>query len=170
MILMAYRHRDAKTLAVLTLAVSAGILGTVYASQYLGGLQPCNLCLYQRWPWWIAGAIAAIAAFAPVNVAARYGLCALAGLSILVGAGIAIYHTGVEQHWWAGPSACAAGSIPTSLADMQRMMAVPVVPCDKPAWTLFGVSMAGYNAVFSLLFGGFVAVRGIRGLRGADSR
>lgn len=170
MALRALPFRNSKPLAVLVLAISAGVLGTVYASQYLGGLQPCHLCLYQRWPWWIAGGIAAVAAFAPIGAAARYALCVLAGLSVLAGAGIAIYHTGVELHWWPGPSTCAGGAIPTSLADMQKMMATPIVPCDKPAWTLLGISMAGYNAAFSLLFGGFVAVRGIQGLRGGNRR
>jgi disulfide bond formation protein DsbB len=170
MTLPALPFHDGKTVAILVLAISASVLGTAYASQYLGGLQPCNLCLYQRWPWWIAGGIAAIAAFAPIAPIARYTICAMAGLSILAGAGIAVYHTGVEQHWWEGPSACAGGAMPTSLADMQRMMAIPIVPCDKPAWTLFGVSMAGYNAVFSALFGGFVTARAIQGLRGGEFR
>jgi len=155
---------------MLVLAVSVGVLGTVYASQYLGGLEPCNLCLYQRPPWWIAGGLCAVAAFAPLNVTARHGLCLIAALSILAGAGIAIYHTGVEQHWWQGPTTCGGGAIPSSLADMQRMMSTPIVPCDKPAWTLLGISMAGYNAMFSLFFGGFVAMQGVQGMRGGDTR
>lgn len=165
----ALRFDDSKTLAVLLFAVSAGVLGTVYASQYLGGLQPCNLCLYQRWPWWIAGGIGAIAAFAPAAMTVRRGLCLAAGLSVLAGAGIAVYHVGVEQHWWQGPTTCGGGTIPSSFADMQRMMSTPIVPCDKPAWTLLGISMAGYNAVFSILFGGFVMERSLRGRHGAIS-
>jgi disulfide bond formation protein DsbB len=159
------RIHDSRTLAILLFAVSAGVLGTVYASQYLGGLQPCNLCLYQRWPWWIAGGLGAVAAFAPISATVRGWLCFAAGLSVLAGAGIAAYHTGVEQHWWQGPTTCGAGAIPSSFADMQRMMATPIVPCDKPAWTLLGISMAGYNAAFSLVFGGFAVERSLRGLR-----
>jgi len=166
----AHTFQKGGSLGALALAVSAGVLASVYASQYLFGLEPCDLCLYQRWPWWIAGGLGAAAAFAPLPAAARVWLCVGAGLSILAGGGIAVYHTGVEQHWWQGPTTCGAGAIPGSFAEMQRMMAKPIVPCDKPAWTLFGVSMAGYNAAFSLLFGAFVTASGLRGRRGGDAR
>lgn len=164
----ALRIRESRWLAALVLAVSVGVLGTAYVSQYFFGLEPCNLCLYQRWPWWIAGGLCAIAAFAPATP--RRALCLAAGLSVLAGAGIAVFHAGVEQHWWRGPSACAAGNLPGSLAEMERLMASPIVPCDTPAWTFLGVSMAGYNAIFSLLFGGFVILCSLRDIRGARTR
>ena len=72
--------------------------------------------------------------------------------AILTGAGIALYHVGVEQHWWAGPTACGGGGqVPGSLAELGRMMNQPVPRCDEPAWSLFGISMAGYNVFFSLI-------------------
>jgi disulfide bond formation protein DsbB len=168
--LSVFRLQDSRFLAALVLAVSAGVLATVYASQYVFGLEPCDLCLYQRWPWWVAGGFCAIAALAPMTATMRASLCLVAGLSLLVGAGVAVYHTGVEQHWWQGPSACGGGDIPVSFSEMQRMMSKPIVPCDKPAWTFLGISMAGYNAAFSLLFGGFVTASGLRELRGKDER
>ena len=78
-------------------------------------------------------------------------LLALAALSLAVCAGIAFFHVGVEQHWWAGTSSCGATQDgPVSLSDLQGALNKPVVTrCDEPAWTLAGVSMAGYNMVIS---------------------
>ena len=165
---MKYRVDPDQTPIIVVLA-SLAALFAAYVAQYGFDLQPCELCLYQRWPWWIAGGVAGVAAFAPVPMTVRRGLCLAAGLSVLAGAGIAIYHVGVEQHWWQGPTTCGGGAIPSSFADMQRMMSTPIVPCDKPAWTLLGISMAGYNAVFSLFFGGFVVERSLRGTQGAKA-
>ena len=95
--------------------------------------------------------LSTVVAYAAFIAAEHY--LEVSGVMATVGAGIAAYHVGVEQHWWQGPTACAGGTIPSSFAEMQRMMSTPIVPCDKPAWTLLGISMAGYNAVFSLLFG-----------------
>lgn len=133
------------------LALAAATLGTVYASQYLGGLQPCKLCLYQRWPWWVAGGLALLGLALPQL---RRGGLMLAGLAIWVGAGIALYHTGVEQKWWSGPASCSGGSMPDSLEALRALIfSAPVVRCDEIAWSLFGISMAGYNALLSVATG-----------------
>src|SRR5580700_5142563 len=95
--------------AVLVLAASVLVLGAALLSQYWGGLSPCELCLLQRWPWRVAIAIAAaawlIGGKVPLPIPAI-----LLGTVFLVGSGIAFYHVGVEQHWFAGPTACTAGS------------------------------------------------------------
>lgn len=149
------------------LAISAATLAAVYASQYIGGLQPCELCLYQRWPWWAALVLSAVAAVPALSATLRLLLVGLAGASVLAGAGIAVFHVGVEQHWWPGLASCsAAGQAPVSFEQMQQMMLQPAARCDEPAWTLFGISMAGYNALLSLAVGGWalgVAVAGIAG-------
>ena len=69
---------------------------------------------------------------------------ALAALAVLAGAGIALFHVGVEQHWWKGLATCT-GDLNTaqSLSDLEnQLMATPITPCDRPAWTMFRVSMA----------------------------
>ena len=142
---------------MIVLAVAVATLAGAYGSQYIGGLAPCELCLYQRWPWWAAIALL-LASFIPaVGPAGRGGLVTLAGIGLIAGTGIAFYHVGVEQHWWAGTEACAgpsgeAASVQELLAQIQ---ATPLVRCDEVAWSLFGISMAGYNLLASLALAGF---------------
>lgn len=143
---------------------SVAVLGTALASQYIGGLRPCELCYWQRYPYWatIALGVAGVA-LARMNARLAAGLAALAGLVFLAGAGIAFFHVGVEQHWWAGTSACGATGGPiTSLEDLRRQLeAAPIVRCDEPAWTMLGISMAGYNMLGSLALAA-IALTGAR--------
>lgn len=139
------------------LAASIVILGAAFVFQ-ASGLQPCELCIWQRYPY------AAVVGLAGIGVGlARAGverrllaiLLALCSLTFLVDAGIAVFHVGVEQKWWEGTSACVGHlSGATSADDLrQRLLAAPVVRCDEPAWTMFGISMAGYNAMLALALG-----------------
>lgn len=143
----------------LTAGIAALVLGTALLSQYAGGLAPCVLCLYQRIPYAaaIALGLAGLALSAgPARPRLHAALAAAAALVFLAGAGLAAYHVGVEQGWIAPPTACAAiGGGAASAADLLRQIqAAPVVRCDVPAWTLFGVSMAGYNLLVSLALAG----------------
>lgn len=139
---------------------SAAVLGAALAFQHLGGLAPCVLCYWQRYPYWAAIPLAAAAAIlVPRDRRAGAALLGLAAAALAVGAGIAAFHVGVEQQWWEGTAACG-GTRPASgsLEELRaRLLAAPVVRCDEPAWTLFGVSMAGYNflaaSVLALLAG-----------------
>jgi disulfide bond formation protein DsbB len=142
--------RNPKFVPIGLAVLSAVTLASVYASQYWGGLQPCPLCLYQRWPWWIALALAVLA-FWP---AFRRVILVLAGLIVWAGAGIALYHVGIEQQWWAGPTSCSGAATPGSLDALRaQIFAAPIIRCDDIAWSLFGISMAGYNALVSLATG-----------------
>ncbi|WP_226893823.1 disulfide bond formation protein B [Nisaea sediminum] len=134
---------------------SATMLGGAFAFQYLGGLAPCVLCLYQRWPH--AAAIL-FGLFALVLVARNPGasrwLTIFGGLALLTSAGIGLYHVGVEQLWWEGTAECGATGTPDSLEALkQQLMAQPVVRCTDIAWEMFGISMAGYNFLLSAAAG-----------------
>jgi disulfide bond formation protein DsbB len=123
------------------------LLGGALASQYLGGLAPCHLCILQRWPHGIAIALGLVILAWP-----RRPLALLAGLVVLVGAGIGLYHVGVEQAWWQGPTTCTAPE-PGSMAAgelLDQILETPLVLCDQVAWSLWGISMAGWNAILSL--------------------
>jgi disulfide bond formation protein DsbB len=145
--------------AAVVLAASLIVLGTVLLSQYWGGLVPCELCLLQRWPWRIAIVLAAVAWLAGDRIPLTPVALALT-LVFFVSAGLGFYHVGVEQHWFAGPAACsaAAGLTATTVEELRRQLdAVPIVMCDQVQWSLFGVSMAGWNVVASLALAGFCA-------------
>jgi len=141
-----------RAFAGFVLAASAIVLGIALLSQYWGGLAPCELCLMQRWPWGIAITISLVA----VLVGARHALPWVAMvLAVVFAAGVvfAFYHVGVEQKWFAGPSACTASATGAmSLEQMkQQILGTAPVMCDRVQWSLFGVSLAGWNLLASLL-------------------
>ena len=141
---------DRLTTAILLLG-PAGLLGGALAFEYIGGLVPCEMCLWQRW------ALAAALVLALLGWATGHAraLLALAALAIVCGGGIAIVHVGVEQHWWQGITKCAASLSSGSATDiMEQILAQPLVRCDAIPWSLFGISMAGWNAMVSILIGG----------------
>jgi disulfide bond formation protein DsbB len=126
---------------------SLALLLGAFAFQYLGGLAPCPLCIWQRWPHAVAIALGLVILAWP-----RRGLAVLAGVAVLVGAGIGLYHAGIEQGWWPGPTTCTApepGAVPAGEL-LDQILATPVVLCDQVAWSLWGISMAGWNAILSL--------------------
>ncbi len=139
---------------------SAGVLAAALFFQFALGYQPCILCLWQRVPY------GAVLAFSIVALLFRRwkglgdALLVASGFALLAGAGIAAYHVGVEQRWWAGTAACGAtGSAALTLEELRaQVMAAPVVRCDEVAWSLFGISMAGYNVAISLALAAFAFV------------
>ena len=138
--------------ALVVALLAAAVPLVALASERFGGLAPCALCLWQRWPYWAAVALALAAA----GLRSR-ALLGLAGVAVLVSAGLGALHLGVEQGWWPSPlPACAApasmGS--GSVDDMLRSLAArPAKPCDAPAYLVPGlpVSMAAMNVIYGLL-------------------
>jgi disulfide bond formation protein DsbB len=140
------------------LAASIAVLGAALLSQYWGGLDPCELCLLERWPWWIAIAIAAATWLIGDRLALPIPAILLA-LVFLTSAGIAFYHVGVEQHWFPGPTACTASGAAANSVDALRaqLLGKQPVMCDQVQWSLFGISLAGWNFLASLGMAGFCA-------------
>ncbi|MEZ5755302.1 MAG: disulfide bond formation protein B [Paracoccaceae bacterium] len=132
---------------------SLAILLGAFAFQYLGGLAPCQLCLWQRWPHAAAIVIGLAALFVTRGALARL-LPLLGALAALVTAAIGAFHVGVEQKWWEGLASCTAGSISgLSTADLLNpdVNVGAVIRCDEIAWAMFGISMAGWNVILSAL-------------------
>jgi disulfide bond formation protein DsbB len=146
------------------LAASLGALGTAYTAEYAFGLEPCRLCLYQRLPY----AVTAILALLMFGLPRRYMTAAvvLTAVVFLAGAGLAFHHVGVEQDWWASAASCGATTeLPATTEELLASL-TPEPPCDTPAWTLFGVSMAGYNLAASYVLA-FACLAGAVKLRRA---
>ena len=136
----------ARALALLLpLALMAGALG----SQFIGGLYPCEMCHWQRWPHYVAIILATFAFLMPAP-AARRGFVLLAALAIAISGAIGAFHTGVEYGWWEGLTQCSTGLGSTGGDTLADIWATPAIRCDVPQWTLFGISLAGFNAFFSL--------------------
>ncbi len=143
------------------LLVTVAMLSSAYSAQYVGGLQPCILCLYERIPWFLTGGLMLATVLMQFSGPLRRALLLLAAAALLAGAALALYHVGVEQHWWTGPGTCSAPErMPQSLDELKAMLEAPtVVRCDEIPWQKFGVSLAGYNAIVSG-FMGIVALAG----------
>ncbi|UZK68424.1 disulfide bond formation protein B [Sphingomonas sp. S1-29] len=146
----AFRLARALALA-LPVALMAGALG----SQYIAGLYPCEMCHWQRWPHYAAIVLAALAFVVP-GIAAKRTLVALAALGIAVSGAIGVFHAGVEYHWWEGITACTTRVQPGGGDFLDALLKAPIIRCDVAQWTLGGISLAGFNAIFSL--GGAVAI------------
>jgi len=141
-----------RTAVILCGAASGSLLLAAFGFEYLGGLAPCKLCLWQRWPH-AAVVVFSLMGLAGLRPAAALGLIAL---SAALTAGIAGYHVGVEQHLWAGPASCSSsldGGSAAALLD--SLLATPVVRCDEVAWSFAGLSMATWNMVISAGLAGF---------------
>ena len=130
-----------------------GALAFAYIGQYGFGLEPCILCIYERIPYALAAGVALLAAVLPLNGSARAMLIGLCGVIFLGGAGLAFYHVGVEEHWWAAITGC--GGQPATnftIEDLQASLQRPAVKsCDQVDWRLFGISLAGYNMIVSVV-------------------
>ncbi|MDA7598942.1 disulfide bond formation protein B [Alphaproteobacteria bacterium] len=127
---------------------SAGLLIGAFLFEYVAGLAPCKLCIWQRWAH---VAVVAVALLGFTKMPRKFVL-ALVADAALISALIAGYHAGVEWQFWDGPSGCTAnlgGSM--SASDMvDQLLATPVIQCDEVAWSLFGLSMAGWNMLASI--------------------
>ena len=131
----------------LALLIPAGLLGGALVSQYLFGLAPCEMCWWQRYPHGLAVVLTGFAMMLRRNLLVR-----LAALAILVSGAIGGFHAGVEYGWWDGLTRCAtmAGSGGDPL---EAIMNAPVIRCDVAPWSLFGISLAGWNFLISTLAG-----------------
>lgn len=129
--------------------LSAATLGMAFLAQYGFGLAPCELCLWQRWPY----AAAILLGIAAWKIAAMRPLfLGLLALAFATDSAIAVFHVGVEQKWWQGLSGCTAGPTATSLEALRaQVLSAPVVRCDEAAFTFLGLSMAGWNALWAAL-------------------
>ena len=124
-----------------------------YVAQVGFNLQPCELCLAQRWPYGVAIALG-IATRLVSSPRVVGTLVLLMALTFLLETSIALFHVGVEQHWWAYASRCMATNFaPIKAQEIAELLSHPVrlAPCDRPAFVLFGLSMAAYNAAFAFV-------------------
>lgn len=155
-----------KLALMLIILAAATALAAAFIGQYGFELQPCVLCVYQRWPYAIA-IVLCLGALTPWGRQLAGWVLLVSALVLAVNSGIAVDHVGVEQHWWAGSEVCVGtrGTAQTLAALRAQIMATPVTRCDEVAFSLFGVSMAGYNVLFSFLLALYTGLAGRRAVR-----
>lgn len=138
----------------LAMGVPALLLAGAYVSQYVFGLYPCEMCWWQRYPHFAAVALALVGFVVPP----RRLWIALAALAILVSGLIGGFHAGVEYGWWEGLTTCAATDLGSG-DPFEAIMNAPLIRCDVAPWTLAGISLAGFNFLFST--GGAILTLGL---------
>src|SRR6478752_8185996 len=151
---------------LIALLVPLGLLGGALGSQYLGGLHPCEMCYWQRWPHGAAIILAALAFTSSADSPRARNLTLLAALAIIVSGIIGVYHAGVEAKIFEGFTTCTGLPRGLSAAEMlQRIQHAPLVRCDQIQWSFLGISMAGWNAIISLGSAGLILILTLRGMR-----
>lgn len=145
----------AYTAGTLALLIASGAILAALAFQYIGGYQPCMLCLMERYAYYFAvpALFVAVMLYAGGNKGWAALLFALVALAFLANAALGTYHAGAEYKFWPGPDACGGGgSISSSAGDfLEDLAQTRVVRCDEPALVFLGLSFAGWNVVASLL-------------------
>jgi disulfide bond formation protein DsbB len=146
--------------SLLLAAAAAAILLAALGLQYLGGLPPCHLCVLQRYPYAGLIGIGLVGWFWQPRL-----MLGLASLVLLGSAGLAGYHLGVEQEWWALPAGCAAGGDARSVEELRRLLAEAPPTCDQVGFTFLGLSLAAWNGLISLALAAFAAASALTGGR-----
>jgi disulfide bond formation protein DsbB len=146
----------------LALLLAAASIVVALAYEHLGGYAPCELCLEQRYAYYVGVPLLFLALVSLSAGQRRIAavLFALVVLAFLGNAALGVYHAGVEWKFWPGPAACSGSQqITTNAGNMlEALQQTNVVRCDEAAWRMFGISFAGWNVVASLL----IAFLGIR--------
>jgi disulfide bond formation protein DsbB len=145
---------NAAAARLIAILLPAALLGGALGSQYIGGLYPCEMCYWQRWPHGAAILLAAVAFSSTAESKRSRALTLLAAAAIAISGAIGVYHAGVEAGIFEGFTTCTA----TKGLTLQDIMKVPLVRCDQVQWSLFGISLAGWNAIFSLGGAALIAI------------
>ena len=126
--------------------ISLAVIIGAYSFEYMGGLYPCKLCYWQRYPHFLNILIFPLIYLFPLR-----SLSLICAISMFVSSILAFYHVGVEQKYWPGPNSCTNSSIEGLTTDqlLDQIMNAPLVRCDEVVWDLFGISMAGWNVLIS---------------------
>ncbi|HSG33431.1 MAG TPA: disulfide bond formation protein B [Sphingomonadaceae bacterium] len=138
------RERALDQAHALAFLVPLGLLGGAYVAQYQFDLPPCEMCWWQRYPHFVALTLALVGLVVPI----RRPLVALSGLAVLVSGAIGAFHAGVEYGWWEGITTCAATNLGGD-DPLAAIMDAPIIRCDVAPWSLFGISLAGWNFLIS---------------------
>jgi disulfide bond formation protein DsbB len=141
----------------LALALAVASILTALGFEHLGGLEPCPLCLQQRYAFYVGipGLFLGMVLLAAERPRAAAVLFLAVGLAFLANTGLGAYHAGVEWKFWPGPDTCAPATEtlkPLSGGNLLNDLAkTRVVRCDEAPWRFLGLSFAGWNVLGSFI-------------------
>ena len=139
-----------KRLTFIAILGSVLLLLGALAFQYLGGLPPCKLCYWQRYPHMLAIIFGVIFYYTSIGT-----IVVIPAVAAFSSAGVGAYHFGIEKEFWPGPNTCSSGIINNISTDalIEQIMSAPLTKCDEVLWSFLNISMAGWNTVFSAFLG-----------------
>ena len=139
-----------KRLTSIAILGSALLLLGALGFQHLGGLPPCKLCIWQRYPHGLAIIFGVIYYYNLIGTIAF-----ISAVATFSSAGIGAYHFGIEQEFWPGPNTCSSGNVENISTDalIEQIMSTPLTKCDEILWSFLNISMAGWNTIFSAFLG-----------------
>lgn len=161
-------------LAALMLLVAGATIAGAWGFELIGGFIPCKLCLQERIPYYVGLPVVAAALAAELTgrpARTTRALLGIAALVFLVGAGLGVYHAGVEYGWWLGPADCGAGAASDTRSTdalLAQLDNIRVVSCSEASWRFppqWGLSFAGWNAAIA----SFLTLVGLAGAFGRKS-
>ena len=132
--------------------ICAIVLTMAYVMEHYFGILACKMCHYERNTFLAGGGIAMLCLFLPQPFQ-RHGILIL-GLIFMIGTLLAGYHVAIQNHWVDLPTFCASNdfsAFESVEALCEQLLQTPFVRCDQITWSLFGLSLAAYNALLSLL-------------------
>jgi disulfide bond formation protein DsbB len=152
---------------LIALLLPLALLGGALGSQYFGGLYPCEMCYWQRWPHGAAIVLAALAFTAPAETQRSRTLTLLAAFAIAISGAIGVYHAGVEAKVFEGFTTCTALARGASTADLLKQIThAPLIRCDQVQFRFLGISLAGWNAILSLSGAALIILLALKPSRG----
>jgi disulfide bond formation protein DsbB len=162
-------RKDAFAVSLAIAAIAAATIAGAWFFQLVLDILPCPLCLEQRYAYYLVVPLSLFVAFIVAKGAPRclvMPALAVLALAALANSGLGAYHAGVEWGYWAGPTDCTGAVLDLGKADLLgNLDKVKVVRCDEVQWRFLGLSLAGYNALVSLLMAA-LAAWGIAALAG----
>ena len=136
---------------LIALLLPAALLAGAFGSQVFGGLYPCEMCWWQRYGHMVAIVLALVAFAGPARSSRSRTFVLLAALAIAASGAIGVYHAGVEAHIFQGFTTCSTLPKAASTAELlQQIVHAPLIRCDQVQFRFLGISLAGWNAIFSL--------------------
>ena len=123
---------------------------SAYFIEYILGHQPCNLCVYERIPYFLAMFIVLINY--KYNKLEKY-LILLLAIIFLIATILSLYHLGIEQGFIQESLLCdlEKGANIVDKDEILKQLQQKSISCKDVTFKIFGLSLTNYNIIISLL-------------------